>query len=282
MVEANPSPSTSPLSLGAVQETLLIPLYGRATFTRQHPALIDDPKAVEMVDAIDYDFSRLDDTMSLIGSVFRTRIFDRWISRWLAENPTGTVVEVGAGLNTRHERLDNGTARWIELDLPDAVDLRRRFFADTDRRTILAASILDTDTWLPVVEAGDGPFFFAAEAVLIYLEPGDVADVIATIGTRFPGSALALDTWTSWMADHQRDHDTIGDMEAEFRWFCDDPARLDVPGVDVGVVERFTFVDAPAELVALLPEALREMLPLLADDPQMTSYHQNLLTLGAA
>ncbi|MGE3619661.1 MAG: class I SAM-dependent methyltransferase [Acidimicrobiia bacterium] len=237
----------TPLSLGAVQETLLIPLYGRATFTRDHPALIEDPKSVEMVEALDYDFSRFENTTSLVGSVFRTRIFDRWVAAWLAEHPTGTVVEVGAGLNTRFERLDDGQARWFELDLPDVIEVRRRFFADTDRRTTLAASVLDTG-WLDAVEATGGPWFFSAEAVLIYLDPADVTRVLATIGSRFPGSPVALDTWGTWMADHQGDHDTIGSMAAEFRWFCDDPAALDLPGVDIDLVERFTFVEAPADL----------------------------------
>lgn len=269
----------TPVSLGAVQETLLIPLYGRATITRQHPALIDDPKAVEMVDAIDYDFARFDGTMSLVGSVFRTRTFDRWIARWLQDNPTGTIVEIGAGLNTRYERLDNGTAHWIELDLPDVTDLRRQFFSDTDRRTILAASVIDGD-WLDIVEATRGPWFFAAEAVLIYLDPAQVTDVLTSLGSRFPGSPVALDTWGTWIADHQDDHDAIGTMAAEFGWFCDDPAMLALPGVDVDVIERFTLIDAPAELIALLPDAFRQMLPDVADDPLSTNYHQNLLTLN--
>jgi hypothetical protein len=192
---------------------------------------------------------------------------------------SGTVVEIGVGLNTRHERLDNGAARWIELDLPDVIDLRRQFFADTDRRRMVAGSVVDVDTWLPVVEATGGPWFFAAEAVLIYLDERDVLDVLATIGTRFPGSPVAFDTWTPWMSDHQDEHETIGNMAAEFRWFCDDPATFHVPGLQVDVAERFTFIEAPAEVIALLPDALREMLPAVADDPQMRSYHQNLVTL---
>lgn len=116
--------------------------------------------------------------MSLLGSVYRTCIFDHWVSGWLDEHPTGTVVEIGAGLNTRHERLDNGHARWIELDLPDAIALRRRFFADTDRRTIVAASVL-ADHWHGAFAATGGPWFFAAEAVLIYLDEHDVTTAIA-------------------------------------------------------------------------------------------------------
>jgi O-methyltransferase involved in polyketide biosynthesis len=56
------------VSLEGAQETLLVPLYGRATLTRQGSDLIDDPKAVEMVEAIDYDFSRFDGSMSLVGT----------------------------------------------------------------------------------------------------------------------------------------------------------------------------------------------------------------------
>jgi O-methyltransferase involved in polyketide biosynthesis len=273
--------ASRPLSLGAVQETLLIPLYGRATMTRQESALISDPKAVEMIEAIDYDFSVFDGTMSLVGSVLRTRIHDRWVERWLAEHPTGTVVEIGAGLNTRSERLDNGQARWFELDLPDVIELRHQFFTETDRRRMLAASVLD-DTWCDEVLATGGPWFLAAEAILIYLQDAQVADVVRTLGTRFAGSPLSFDTWDSWMRDHQEEHDTMGAMEASFTWFCDDLAELArAAGVPVEVVERCTFLDAPEEILDLLPRELRDMLPAFADDPQMNSYHQNLVVVGS-
>ncbi len=43
--------------------------------------------------------------------------------------PEGTVLEIGAGLKTRDERLDNGQASWV--DLTDSIALRRRSFTDT-------------------------------------------------------------------------------------------------------------------------------------------------------
>ncbi len=267
-----------PVSLGHTQETLLIPLYGRATMTRAGSPLITDRKAVEMVERLDYDFTRFDGSMSLLGSVFRTRVYDRWVEQWLRANPTGTVVEVGVGLNTRYERVDNGEARWIEIDLPDAMALRREFFADTDRRTMLAASITDT-SWIEAVRATGGPWFFSSEAVLIYLEPGAVRSVLATIGAEFPGSSVAFDTWSTWMRDHQNEHDTISAMDAEFRWFCDDVAALDIPGIKVEVQASFAFVDAPPELLELLTEEFRAFVPALAEDPQTLSYRQNLVTL---
>ena len=38
-----------------VQETLVIPLYGRKMCTEQFPNLFQDSKAVELIDSLDYD-----------------------------------------------------------------------------------------------------------------------------------------------------------------------------------------------------------------------------------
>ena len=43
-----------------VQETLVIPLYGRKLCTDLFPNLFRDEKAVELIDRIDYDFSALE------------------------------------------------------------------------------------------------------------------------------------------------------------------------------------------------------------------------------
>jgi O-methyltransferase involved in polyketide biosynthesis len=255
------------VTLGPAQETLLVPLYGRAQLTREGSSLIADPKAVEMVEAIDYDFSRFDGSMSLIGSVLRTRIFDHWVGRWLDAHPTGMVVELGAGLNTRYERLDNGRARWFELDLPDVMGLRRRFFGDTERRTMVDGSVLD-DEWI--------------EAVLIYLPEPDVRDLVARLARRFPGTLLACDSWGTWMRDHQDDHDTISQMDASFQWFCDDLRDLGQPGVTVEAVESCTFPEAPAQVLDLLPAPNRDALAANASDPQMLAYRQNLVRLDTA
>jgi O-methyltransferase involved in polyketide biosynthesis len=41
-------------------------------------------------------------------------ILDGWVRRFIAQHPTATVVELGTGLNTRFDRLDNGTAPHTE------------------------------------------------------------------------------------------------------------------------------------------------------------------------
>ena len=79
------------VSLGPVQQTLLIPLLGRAKETRRK-GLLNDPKAVQIVERLDYDFSKWEGTASLVGSCIRTRMFDEEVKDFLQQHPAGTVV----------------------------------------------------------------------------------------------------------------------------------------------------------------------------------------------
>ena len=135
------------IQLGRVQETALVPLYARALESRRKRPILEDPKAVEIVDSIEWDFRRFGQRRRVVGCSLRSAMFDVWVRDFVLRHPEGTVVEIGAGLNTRFERLDNGSIHWYDLELPDMVELRRRYFSDSERRVTLAASVLDRD-WI--------------------------------------------------------------------------------------------------------------------------------------
>ncbi len=177
--------------LTGAQETLLVPLWARAAEFDQPDPILRDAKAVEVAQGIDYPFDRF---RGGVAYCLRTKILDRWARRYLDEHPQGTVVEVGAGLGTRFERLDNGRACWFDLDLPEAMAVRRRFFEPARRRTFLAASVLETAWMSTVEEAAEGPVFFAIEGVLYYLQPDDVRGLFVRLADRFPGAWIAFDS----------------------------------------------------------------------------------------
>ena len=49
-----------PIEKNSIQETLVIPLYGRALCSRKFPHLFADQTAAELLERIDYDFSALE------------------------------------------------------------------------------------------------------------------------------------------------------------------------------------------------------------------------------
>ncbi|MCX7593197.1 MAG: hypothetical protein N2235_05455 [Fischerella sp.] len=169
-------------NLGVVQETPLIPLWARAAEIKGTDPIIVDPKSAEMLEAIDYDFDKFATaTNSQIGACLRGIIIDNWVHAYLQKHPQGSVVDIGTGLNTRFERVDNSEVSWFNLDLPDVMALRKQFFAETERRQLVKAA--DTQ-----------PCMFVAEGVLMFLSEHQVKQLFANLLREFPGSLFAFDS----------------------------------------------------------------------------------------
>ena len=92
--------------LEGVPETLLWTLYHRSVEARRPDAVLHDPKAVELVDRIDYPF---EERFGADGmgqwQALRARCFDQEVERFLARHPEGAVVALGEGLETQFWRV---------------------------------------------------------------------------------------------------------------------------------------------------------------------------------
>lgn len=251
-----------PVDLGPVEETMLVPLYARAVETARPRPILADPRAVEMVAAIDWDFARFAQRSRTAGCALRAAVFDAWVKRFMAEHPGGTVVEVGAGLSTRFDRLDDGVVRWFDLDLPGVVRVRRRFFSDGERRRMLAASVLDP-AWVDDVKGSPAPHLFVAETVLVYLTEADVRAALARIASAFPAASIAFDTVSRRAVEHaNRDHARLN-LAGRFAWACPEPAAIENWGIGLRLVESLSFHDLPAPLRSRLPLGLRAAVRIL-------------------
>ena len=264
--------------LGEVQETLLIPLYGRARDARLRRPVLNDKGAAELVDGLDYDFTRFGGP-SLSGSVLRTAILDGWVHLFLAQHPAATVIELGTGLNTRFDRLDNGTVTWFDLDLPDTMTLRRRFFADRLRCTMLTGSVLDTD-WFDTIAAAPGPYLFVCEAVFVYMTATQVRTVLCQLAHRFGGSLIAFDTAGAVVLRNQHRNGSMHAVAARMQWGCDDPSEVETWGPKL--LCNCTFATPQPDVASTWPMRYRYGLPLLARfvPAIVNSYKLNLFRLG--
>ncbi|MCW2860267.1 MAG: O-Methyltransferase involved in polyketide biosynthesis [Actinoallomurus sp.] len=190
------------VELEGVPETLLWNLYNRAVEARRADALLRDPLAVELVDGIDYPFERFGEQMSQWHAL-RVLCFDREVRRFLRARPGGTVVGLGEGLETQFWRVDDGRVRWLTVDLPETVEVRRRLLPDDPpRRRTLAGSALDF-AWMDEVDAAEG-VLISTQGLLMYLRPAEVESLIAACAERFRGGTLLLDAVPHGLAERSR------------------------------------------------------------------------------
>ncbi|BDB45673.1 MULTISPECIES: class I SAM-dependent methyltransferase [Mycobacterium] len=179
--------------LTGVSETALLTLNGRA-YQAGHPeAIIDDPMAIKLVESIDYDFAkfgRKGQEMAL-----RSLAVDKCARAYLAEHPRATVVALAEGFQTSFWRLDaalpDAQFRWVSIDLPPVIELRRRLLPHSPRITEIAQSALDY-SWMDHIDTGEG-VFITAEGLLMYLQPDEALGLIAACAERFPGGQMFFD-----------------------------------------------------------------------------------------
>ncbi len=126
----------------SISQTLYIPLVVRAQETKRADPLIKDDKAVEIMDRVDLGGMVVDGgPVTTHGVLARTKVIDDELRQLVAAEPAITVINLGAGLDTRLNRLDNGRLRWFDLDLPGVIALRRTFFPEDDRRRLITGSL---------------------------------------------------------------------------------------------------------------------------------------------
>ena len=126
--------------LGDVQETALIPLAIRANETERKMARIHDDKAVEIIRELDVDTEKLNRFFSHEGFIARTILFDETVKKLLRKYLDAVCINIGCGLDDRFSRVDNGKIRWFNVDLPDSIEMRKKFFYETEREHMLAAN----------------------------------------------------------------------------------------------------------------------------------------------
>ncbi len=190
----------TPVELEGVPETLLMTLYNRAVESQRSAPILRDDLATAWVDRIDYDFSVFGN--GRITHPIRAKVLDGWAQAFLARHPDARVVNLGAGLSTMHARIDNGQTQFVDLDLTEAIAVRRRFVKETERHRLIASSALDP-AWMDTLDT-NRPTFFVAAGLLMYFEPRDVQWLLCALADRFPGSEMVFDVISTWMAQRSQ------------------------------------------------------------------------------
>ena len=182
----------------SVQETLVIPLYGRKMCSELYPSLYRDETAIRLLDAIDYDFSALEkksgsimQRFGFLEAAMRQNDLACEVRDYLRTHPNAAVVNLGCGLDGTGRACDNGTCRIYNLDFPDVIAVREAFLPALEREKNISCDRNDT-AWFREIDASGGAVFFAAGVFYYFLTP-QVRALACAMAEAFPGGKLVFD-----------------------------------------------------------------------------------------
>lgn len=182
----------------SVQETLIIPLYGRKVCSDHFPHLFNDPEAERICSMLDYDFAEKGKKMESMAGLFGAlevaqRQYDIQceVKDYLKSYPKAAVVNLGCGLDDTFTKCDNGQCKGYNIDMPDVIKVRNELLPAVEREVSIGCD-LNNDNWMDEIDASDGAIFFAT-GVFCYFQTDDVKTLFCKMAKRFPGAVLAFD-----------------------------------------------------------------------------------------
>ena len=192
-----------------VQETLVIPLFGRLICSERFPDLFSDPEARRICDLLDYDFDqkrrKMESPVGLFGALeVAQRQYDLRceVEAYLKDHPRAAVIDLGCGLDDTFRKCDNGLCCGWNLDLPDVIQVRNELLPPGEREQNIACDLND-EAWMDAVDGSQGAVFFAT-GVFYYFKTEEVRKLFCAMARRFPGAVLAFDTCNEFGAKLMR------------------------------------------------------------------------------
>ena len=181
-----------------VQETLMIPLYGRKMCSELYPNLYRDETAVRLINEVDYDFSALEKKSESLMQKFgflevamRQSDLAFEVREYQKFHPNAAVVNLGCGLDNTGRSCDNGKCRIYNLDFPDVIKVRDELLPAGEREKNIPCDLNDT-SWFGEIDASGGAIFFAA-GVFYYFLKSQVKTLVCAMADSFPNGALVFD-----------------------------------------------------------------------------------------
>lgn len=188
--------------LSSVSETAITTLKSRVMYAQDDESIINDPMGIQIYNQLNLKVTESSQkkilSKKLQGSlmnylVLRALKYDSVTKHFLEKYPDGLVVSLGAGLDTRYWRKGLNPKQYMELDLPEMVQIKKDLLEDNIPYTLIGQSVLDL-SWVDQVETIQNKHvLFIAEGLLMYLPEDQVVQLFKLLGERFNDSEFIFE-----------------------------------------------------------------------------------------
>lgn len=207
-----------------VNKTLYIPLYGKS-YVSKRGLFIEDKKAEEIWKAEGFVLRGKSKSKWLAYYLgIRAAVFDQWAKQQLEKAPDAVVIHIGCGMDSRALRVGISSCKWYDVDFPDVIMARKRYFSESANYRMLAGDARDCSWLQKIPETGNA--IIIMEGVSMYLTSEDLRALFEKLSGHFTQVALLLDCYSILAAKMSKYKNPINDVGVTSVYGIDDPKAL--------------------------------------------------------
>jgi O-methyltransferase involved in polyketide biosynthesis len=244
--------------MNEVNKTLYIPLYGKSKVSQQG-IILNDPSAERIWKEEAFPIQGKSRSKWLAYNMaMRARVFDDWTESMLQWSPDALVLHIGCGLDSRNMRVKTPCSEWVDCDLPDVIEIRRKYFQENEtyRMTALDASRPEQIKTLPDCNT----VIVVLEGLSMYLTNSQVRGLLEALDNKYREIHILMDVYTEFGVKASKLKNPVNDVGVTELYGIDDIESL-INGLRISFVKEHSFT--PAALVKELTSAERLFFRLL-------------------
>lgn len=213
-----------------VHQTLYIPLYGKA-YVSKKGILLRDPMAEKIWSHQGFPLKGKAKSKWLAYYMgMRSAVFDRWLSAEMEELPEAVVLHIGCGLDSRICRLGAIGRLWYDVDFPEVIRERRRYYSASDSYHMIGADARE-GAWLEEIPAGQDAIV-VMEGVSMYFQREELLRLLASLTSHFSFVSILMDCYTVFAAKASKYKNPINEVGVTQLYGLDRPEELEA-GTDL-------------------------------------------------
>ena len=215
--------------MNSVNKTLYIPLYGKS-YVSKKGLFIDDKKAEEIWESEGFSLKGKSKSKWLAYYMgVRSAVFDEWLKQQMANATDAVIIHIGCGMDSRIIRVGNQNHKWYDVDFPDVIAERKRYYTETDHYKMLAGDARDC-AFLALVPQKKHAVV-VMEGISMYMTHAELQNALAALSAHFEDVELLMDAYSERAARLSKYKNPINDVGVTQVWGIDDPTVIEAGGI---------------------------------------------------
>lgn len=208
-----------------INKTLYIPLYGKA-YVSKKGIILHDTKAEEIWSKEGFELKGKSKSKWLAYYMgMRSAVFDDWLRTQMVCSEDSLVIHIGCGMDSRVERVGTGNHIWYDVDFPEVIQERRRYYSESEKYHMIASDVR-THQWLAQIPKTKTAIV-VMEGVSMYLRLEELKNVLENIRNHFERVYVLMDCYTVFAAKASKYKNPINDVGVTDVYGMDSPQAVE-------------------------------------------------------